>query len=134
MNKVKHLSETLHNIMILDSLTYAHKGGRVSSAVAMVGNILNIKPVISFKDGEVILLGKIRGRKMIIKWVQNYIAKSGIDLRDRRVGINHIGYSEIAEKLKNILIDEYGVKDFIFGSVGSVMGTYSGPAAIGIYF
>jgi len=134
MDKVKYLSENLHSIIVLDTLTYVEKGGRIKSGVALAGNLLNIKPVVTFKNGEVVVLGKIRGRKKIIKWIINHIMELGIDLTDKTVGMNYVGYEEIAEELKNVLHNQFKVKELFVGRVGSVIGSYSGPTAIALYF
>lgn len=134
MDRVKYLSENLYNIIVLDTLTYVEKGGRIKSGAALVGNLLNIKPVVTFKNGEVALLGKIRGRKKILKWIENHIIELGVNLKDKTVGMNHVGYEEIADELKNVFIDRFKVKELITGRVGSVIGSYSGPTAIAVYF
>ena len=51
-------------VALIDTLEYLKKGGRVSKSVAFAGTVLNIKPVISLVDGEIIMLGKARGSKM----------------------------------------------------------------------
>jgi DegV family protein with EDD domain len=128
------LSGSIFSIIALGTLTYVQRGGRISGRVAVVGNLLNIIPILTFDHGEVVLIDKVRGRKKILKWIVDYIDAMGVDLSGETVGINYIGCKQMANHLKDTLIDQFGVGRVITGIVGTVIGTYSGPdMAIGIY-
>ncbi len=60
---------SIENIFVFDTLTYLHKGGRLSAGEAMIGGLLNIKPIITIVEGELKPLDKVRGRKKTIQWV-----------------------------------------------------------------
>ena len=64
-------------IALVDTLEYLKKGGRISKTVAMVGGVLNIKPVLSIIDGEINMLGKARGSKMGNNLLIQEIEKAG---------------------------------------------------------
>ena len=132
---VTYMSDNMYSIIILGTLTYVEKGGRIGAGTALVGNLLNIMPVVTFSEGEVKLLGKIRGRKRTVSWLVNHIENLGIRLKDRVVGINYIGDSKIVGEVKDALKKGFNAKEFVVGTVGSVIGTYSGPdMALGVYF
>ena len=132
---VTYMSDNMYSIIILGTLTYVEKGGRIGAGTALVGNLLNIMPVVTFSEGEVKLLGKIRGRKRTVSWLVNHIENLGIRLYDRVVGINYIGDSKIVGEVKDALKKGFNAKEFVVGTVGSVIGTYSGPdMALGVYF
>jgi len=134
-NMVTYMSDNMYSIIILGTLTYVEKGGRIGAGTALVGNLLNIMPVVTFSEGEVKLLGKIRGRKRTVSWLVDHIENLGIRLYDRVVGINYIGDSEIVGEVKDALNKGFNAKEFVVGTVGSVIGTYSGPdMALGVYF
>ncbi|HZX47580.1 MAG TPA: DegV family protein [Clostridia bacterium] len=134
-NMVTYMSDNMYSIIILGTLTYVEKGGRIGAGTALVGNLLNIMPVVTFSEGEVKLLGKIRGRKRMVSWLVDHIENLGIRLYDRVVGINYIGDSEIVGEVKDALKKGFNAKEFVVGTVGSVIGTYSGPdMALGVYF
>lgn len=133
-DRVRYLSEHLHSIIILDTLTYLEKNGRIKSSIAVVGNLLSIKPILTLKNGEVQLLDKIRGRKKVLKWIASYIEEQGIKLEGKTVGMYHIGCNQVADELKGILLNQFNAKELVEGTVGSVIGCYSGPTAIGVYF
>jgi DegV family protein with EDD domain len=122
-DRVTYLSENLNSILILGTLTYLQKGGRISGSAAFVGNLLNIMPVLTFNNGEVKFIDKVRGEKRAIKWVINHLENLGEDLTGKTVGINYVGRKETAQELKEIISGRFGVEKFVVGTVGSVIGT-----------
>lgn len=135
IQKVRYMADNMHSTIILGTLTYVEKGGRIGAGTALVGNLLNIMPVVTLAGGEVKFMDKIRGKKKIAKWLLEHFESFETDLSERTVGINHIGCTELVDQLKQELINRFGIKKFVMGTVGSVIGTYSGPdMALGVYF
>ncbi|NLO24965.1 MAG: DegV family protein [Clostridiales bacterium] len=133
--RVTYMADNMYSMITLGTLTYLEKGGRISAGTAFVGNLLNIMPIVTFINGEVKPLDKVRGRRKLVSWIANHIQGLGVDLSGRTVGINHIDGEEIVEELKGVLRDRFNVGGFVEGTVGSVIGTYSGPEmALGVYF
>lgn len=124
-------------IALLDTLEYLKKGGRISSAVAFAGGLLNIKPVINVKDGVIHMLGKARGSKQGNNLLVQEIGKAGgIDFTMPIL----LGYSGLSDALLKKYIDdsaplwENGVDSLRYTSIGSVVGTHAGPGAIAAAF
>ena len=124
-------------IALLDTLEYLKKGGRISSAVAFAGGLLNIKPVINVKDGVIHILGKARGSRQGNNLLVQEIGKSGgIDFSMPIL----LGYSGLSDALlKKYITDsaplwEGGVDTLRYTSIGSVVGTHAGPGAIAAAF
>lgn len=124
-------------IALLDTLEYLKKGGRISSAVAFAGGLLNIKPVINVKDGVIHILGKARGSRQGNNLLVQEIGKSGgIDFSMPVL----LGYSGLSDALlKKYIADsaplwEGGVDTLRCTSIGSVVGTHAGPGAIAAAF
>lgn len=124
-------------IALLDTLEYLKKGGRISSAVAFAGGLLNIKPVINVKDGVIHMLGKARGSKQGNNLLVQEIGKAGgIDFAMPIL----LGYSGLSDVLlKKYIADsaplwENGVDSLRYTSIGSVVGTHAGPGAIAAAF
>ena len=120
----------------IDTLEYLKKGGRISAASAVVGTMLNIKPIISVEDGEVRNVGKARGPKAADKQVRDLVAKSGgIDFSKPFCAV----YSGLEDdNLKTFLAES---TELLCGttapiaSVGCVIGAHVGPGAVAIgYF
>ena len=123
-------------IAALDTLEYLKRGGRISAAVATVGSVLSIKPVVGVVDGEVAVLGRARGSKQSNNLLREKIAETGIDW-SRPV---HLGYSGLSDKLlRKYVADSRELfedhRDQIDASiVGSTIGTHVGPGAIAVAY
>ncbi len=124
-------------IALLDTLEYLKKGGRISSAVAFAGGILNIKPVVDIQDGAIRLLGKARGSKQGNNLLVQEIEKSG--------GIDFslpilLGYTGLTDVLLKKYIEDSAalwqnsVENVNHTSIGSAVGTHAGPGAVAAAF
>ncbi|MBE5734907.1 MAG: DegV family protein [Clostridiales bacterium] len=119
------------------TLEYLKKGGRVSSAVAFVGGMLSIKPIIGVVDGEVKLIGKAMGTKKAYNLIDNLVSKtSGIDYTMPIAYIwSGIDKSSLDKYLENSNLVDPAVKYDIEGfNLGGTIGTHVGPGAVGIAF
>lgn len=124
-------------LALLDTLEYLKKGGRISSAAALAGNILSIKPVIAVENGEVALVGKARGSKkgnnLLRELVENC---SGINFQKPYA----LAYSGLSDKLLKKYIEDSSelwnsrTKELPITTVGCTIGTHVGPGAIAVAF
>jgi len=127
----------IHVVALLDTLEYLKKGGRISSAVAVAGGILSIKPVAAVKDGKIVMLGKARGSRQGNNLLVQEIQKAGGVDFDRPVLLGYTGLSDVL--LKKYIEDskalwENGVEQLEYVSIGSVVGTHAGPGAVAVAF
>ena len=125
--------EDVYVIALLDTLEYLKKGGRISKTVAFAGGVLNIKPVVSVVDGEVVLIGKARGsRQGNNLLVEKINACGGVDFSKPVL----LGYTGISDALLRKYMDdsralwEGSTSDIDVTLVCSVIGTHVGPGAI----
>lgn len=124
-------------VALVDTLEYLKRGGRVSKTVAFAGTVLNIKPVLSVVDGEVLMLGKARGSKMGNNLLVQEIEKAGGVDFDKPV---LLGYSGISDALLLKYIEDSkpvweGNLDTVrYTAIGSVIGTHAGPGAVAVAF
>ncbi|MBR5020355.1 MAG: DegV family protein [Oscillospiraceae bacterium] len=116
----------------VEDLNHLKRGGRVSAATAMVGTMLNIKPIINVNDeGKLVSVGKVRGRKAAI----DYVCKKAADAADKDlVFIGHGDCREDAETCAKILKEKYGVKEVHIGYVGAVIGAHTGPGVLVAFY
>ena len=124
-------------VALVDTLEYLKKGGRISSAVAMVGGMLNIKPVLAIVDGEIRMLGKARGSKMGNNLLVQEIEKAGgVDFSKPVL----MGYTGISDALLVKYIEdskhiwEGNLDEVRYAAIGSVIGTHAGPGAVAVAF
>lgn len=119
----------------VDDLMYLKRGGRVSAATALVGTMLQIKPVLHVDDeGHLINVSKARGRRASIEALAKKLADTGIPGANETVFISHGDCSEDAAFLEKLLREKYGVKEVITSYVGAVIGSHSGPATLALFF
>lgn len=121
---------------MLNTLEYLKKGGRISSTVAFVGEVLSIKPVVSIVDGEVKMVGKAIGSKNGNNLLNRLVEKNGIDF-SMPLGLIWSGNDDSV--LKKYVRDsarlwEEHTDEIPAYVIGSTIGTHVGPGAIGVAF
>lgn len=121
----------------VDDLDYLYRGGRLSKTSAVIGNIINLKPVLHIDDeGKLVPVAKVRGRKKsIATMVENMEASVG-SFKDRQmfIGILHGDSIEDAMLIKELVEEKFGYKDFMLEPVGPSIGAHSGPGTLGLVF
>ena len=119
----------------VDDLMYLKRGGRISAATAMVGTMLQIKPVLHVDDqGHLVNVSKARGRKASIEALADKLVKSGVGFDNRFVTISHGDCREDAEYLAQILKERCGVQEVLISYVGAVIGSHAGPGTVAFFF
>ena len=119
----------------VNDLFFLKRGGRVSAATALVGTMLNIKPVMHVDDeGHLVKVTTARGRKNAINSLFEKAKESAINAAEQTMFISHGDCIEDAEYLAARLKDELGVKDVIISYVGPVIGAHSGPGTLALFF
>jgi len=124
-------------IALLDTLEYLKKGGRISSAVALAGSLLSIKPVVAIEDGEVAILGKARGSKNGSNMLMNLVEESGGICFDLPFALAYTGLEDTL--LQKYIADSASLYEGKTSSlpvypIGSTIGTHVGPGAISVAF
>lgn len=119
----------------VDDLMYLKRGGRVSAATAIVGTMLNIKPILHVDDeGHLINVGKVRGRKASMDAMIRKMEELALPGENDTVFICHGDCIADARYLENILRQKLGVKEVIIGYTGAVIGSHSGPGTLALFF
>ena len=119
----------------VDDLMHLKRGGRVSSTTALVGTMLQIKPVLHVDDeGHLISVSKARGRKASIDALAKKVAELGDGFDNETMFISHGDCLEDAQYLADILKEEYDVQHVHMGHVGAVIGSHSGPGTLALFF
>lgn len=133
IEELDRLKEKSILMFSVDTLEYLQKGGRISSTKAVVGSILNIKPILEIKDGLVSQAGQVRGKKNAInKLIDLMKEKLGDDIEQDEI---YIGYSDDLkekEKLTQIATEVFKPKKIGYFIVGACIGAHSGPGVSGI--
>jgi len=119
----------------VDDLMYLKRGGRVSAATALLGTMLQIKPVLHVDDaGKLISVSKARGRKASLDALAKKVAELGLPGENDTMFISHGDCLEDAQYVADLLKKKYGAKQVIISYVGAVIGSHSGPGTVAIFF
>ncbi|KUO71944.1 MAG: hypothetical protein APF77_04655 [Clostridia bacterium BRH_c25] len=134
VREIEAVRENMKHLIIVDTLKYLQKGGRLSLSASVLGSILNIKPILTVVNGKLEVFEKARGIKKAITSVIETIKGNGWTLDGKVIGINHIADLEHMQMLEDELMREYNIREIIKGEVGSVVATHGGPGAVALYF
>ena len=117
----------------VEDLKYLKRGGRISAATALLGTALNVKPVLHVdNEGHLIKVTQVHGRKKSIRTMAEKLGRSILD--GSPIFISQADCMEDAEKLKEILKEEYGRDVQIITDIGSVIGAHAGPGTLALFF
>lgn len=131
---VETVKHKIQHFIIADSLMYLRRGGRVGSAKAIVGTMLNIKPVLTFtKEGKLEKYKQASGMKTAIKNVVDEYANYTVNKEYPLIYIVHTDNVSMAELLKKSLEEKYGVSPEI-RIMGPIIGTHVGPNSLAYAF
>ena len=130
---IRSLTPKVRLMAMVNSLKNLHKGGRLSLASTVVGEVLGIKPITSIVDGKVAAIGKARGIPATFKTM---LQKALDDLPDLRYGVTfgHICAPELLEKFVDYLKDPLQITEWITCNIGCIVGTHTGRGAVGIAY
>lgn len=119
----------------VDDLMFLKRGGRISATTAVLGTMLQIKPVLHLDDeGHLINMSKARGRKASIEALAKKLGETGLPGENETVFICHGDCIEDAKYLENLVKEKYGVKEVYTYYTGGVIGSHSGPGTLALFF
>ena len=119
----------------VDDLMFLKRGGRISATTALVGTMLQIKPILHVDDeGHLISVSKARGRKAAIDALAKKAAELGEGFDNETMFISHGDCVEDAQYLAQILKERCDVKQVHLGHVGAVIGSHAGPGVLALFF
>jgi DegV family protein with EDD domain len=118
-------------LALLDTLRYIEMGGRVSKAQAMIGTMLDLKPLLLVADREIKSVDRVRTRARAIPRMAEYFRN---DMPVEHVGVVHAQAPDEAEKIASDLRKELPDYEVPIGEIGCVLGTHTGPRALGLVY
>jgi len=126
---------SLDHWFTVDDLHFLKRGGRISAATAVVGSLLQIKPVLHVDDeGHLISVAKARGRKAALAAVAAKVAELGIEPEKQTMFISHGDCEEDAKYVETLLKEKYHVPHVYTNHIGPVIGSHSGPGTVAVFF
>jgi DegV family protein with EDD domain len=127
---VKKLEEEKKKATIsltVDTLEYLKKGGRLSGAQALIGTLLNVKPIIGLIDGSLKPIDKVRGKNKALEFMYGRIPE-----HVEHITVCHIMNEEEAEQIREELQRKFMSAKVTVDVIGPVIGSHLGPKAVGI--
>lgn len=119
----------VHIIAMLDTLEYAQRGGRLGKGAALAGSLLNVKPILSITDGEVVPVEKPRTQQRALERIVDIAFASG---PIQEIAVIHAAAPEQAEQLREMLSKTLVEADIVVAETGPVLSAHTGPGAVGV--
>ena len=134
VQRVKAMIPITQMIQTADTLKYLYMGGRIGKAKHLVGSLLNIKPLISMRDGEIVALGQTRSRKQAYRMMVDLVVK--IVGEGNKVSVAYVHAAALGEvqKIREMIEDRLWVVESIFTELSPALGVHTGPGTAGICF
>lgn len=125
----------IEHIFTVADLEYLYRGGRLSKGAAIVGNMLNIQPILRVdEEGKLQQLDKVRGRKKLFGRILELMEEKGKDLDQQTIGISHCDDEEEAQKLVAAIQEKFGSERFVVSMMGAAIGAHTGPGTLCVFF
>jgi DegV family protein with EDD domain len=118
-------------LALLDTLRYVEMGGRVSRAQAMIGTMLDLKPLLVVANREIKSVDRVRTRSRAIPRMIEFFRA---DMPVETVAVVHAQAREEAVEIASQLRQELPGMDVPIGQIGCVLGTHTGPRALGLVY
>jgi DegV family protein with EDD domain len=132
--RIEDMKGRVDHLFSVETLEYLKKGGRLSSAKAAIGTLLNVKPILTIADGKVENLDKVRGSKKIIPRMIELAKERGIQKGCEIIGLAHGDNMEGLEILKEEVIREFEPKELVTTNIGCTIGTHTGPGILALLY
>jgi len=122
-------------LFTVETLEYLARGGRIGRAAAFAGTLLNVKPILALKEGEVVPLKRVRGNRQALAEFAALLEAGSSDSPTLRLGLAHAAAPERAAALEQTVRELRPQADVeIVTSLGAVVGTHTGPGTLGLFW
>ena len=127
--------KNMYQLFTVDDLMFLRRGGRLSNASAIVGTVLNVKPILKGNEnGKIVSFEKCRGRKRVMEKIAERYDRLVENAGDQIVGISHGGCPQDAALMAEMISRNHPPKAILTVDHEPVTGSYLGPGALCIYF
>jgi DegV family protein with EDD domain len=134
IDRVIYMRDRMEYIFAVGHLDMLKRGGRISTAQAVMGTLLNVKPVLQFDNGYIVPYDKVRGEKAVIKKMIDTMKERGFEIEKQVIGLNYSESNELCLKLKDEIQNTFGVKEFVISEIGAAIGSHVGGGTTSIFF
>jgi DegV family protein with EDD domain len=124
--------DRMQMLFMLDTLDYLARSGRVGPVTRLVGNLLDFKPLLTLRDGQIEFHGRVRHRAQALETLRDSVVSSVGGRPGARIGVMHAACAPDAQALADQLREALNPETILIGQVGAGVGANSGPGAIGV--
>ena len=127
----------LCHVFTVDDLHHLHRGGRVSKTTAIIGTLINVKPILHVdNDGRLVPLNNVRGRKKALIALVDQMERriKGFEAQNETVFISHGDCLEDAQFVANLIKERFGIQNILINYVRATIGAHSGPGTVTLFF
>ncbi len=128
---VQRMDSRLHLYFVLDTLENLRKGGRISGAKAMIGGLLNVKPILELKNGVIEPVESPRSKKASVKRLLELMATTIAPDARLHVAVLDARADSEREELERQIAQRFNVVEMLQAEVGPIIGTHTGAGAVG---
>ncbi|MCP4652478.1 MAG: DegV family protein [Candidatus Omnitrophica bacterium] len=134
LNHIESIISRVNVLVAVDSLDYLQRGGRIGKASVFLGSMLNIKPILSLKDGEIHPLEKVRGRKLTGRRLVTHVQAAAAKCKKLKVAVVYVGNRDIVDSFLEQVAKISNVYVEYVGKAGGVIVSHVGPGAVGVAY
>ncbi|RKP57288.1 DegV family protein [Cohnella endophytica] len=134
VERLQAIREQTRLFVVVDTLDNLVKGGRIGKAQAWIGSLLKIKLIASLEDGSLNPVAKVRSRAHVIEYLAKRFAEDTEGKTIRGVGLVHADGFELASKLKDVIVENFGYRDIDIEDTTPIISTHTGAGAIGFTY
>lgn len=131
--RAKEVASKMTVLATIDTLEYLYRGGRIGGAAALVGTMLQIKPILYVEDGYVDVFSRPRTKSKALRTILSQVAER-VDGQPLHAAILHAGVPEEAEALRQQVASRFNCVELYVTEMTPVMGAHTGPGVVGIIF
>ncbi|KSU63381.1 fatty acid-binding protein DegV [[Bacillus] enclensis] len=134
LRSIEEIRNKTDLFVVVDTLENLVKGGRIGKGRAMIGSLLNIKPIASLAGGEYTPVAKVRSHSQVVKYLTSQFVDDVKGKTIRGVGLVHADGMKLAQNIKNKIKEKTGFDEFEIGETTPVISTHTGIGAIGFMY
>lgn len=132
IERLNEMKQSLRAYFVVDDLKHLQRGGRLSSAQALLGGVLQVKPILHFVDKKIVPFEKIRTQRKSLNRITELLDEDARSNKPIRASVIHANAPELAESFKTELESRYPNVKLTINYFGAVIGTHLGEGSIGL--
>jgi DegV family protein with EDD domain len=133
-NEIKTMAEKNRTYFLVDTLEFLQRGGRIGAAKALLGSVLQVKPILGIVSGEVKAIESQRTRKKALERFIELVISECPKSDTAFLNVQHGGALEEAKILRSTLSEKTGIKDIPITSLPAAVLVHGGPGLLGVSF